>query len=52
MVSARPYRIPTDLDQAMETLLAGAGRQWDAGIVAICIAMLRDDARTPGLRIS
>jgi cyclic di-GMP phosphodiesterase len=35
MLSDRPYRLALDLDEARRRLLAGAGSQWDAEIVAV-----------------
>jgi HD-GYP domain-containing protein (c-di-GMP phosphodiesterase class II) len=52
MISPRPYRSPYSLDQAVATLVAGANRQWDADIVAICVAMLREEEVAVSIRIS
>ena len=38
MLSQRPYRPALTPEKAQQTLLAGAGRQWDAALVALFVA--------------
>jgi len=38
MLSPRPYRPALTSEEAQQTLLAGAGRQWDAALVAVFVA--------------
>lgn len=52
MMSVRPYRTPYSLDQVMAVLVTGAGSQWDAGMVAVCVALLQSDEFTLQARIS
>ncbi|HND67478.1 MAG TPA: diguanylate cyclase [Candidatus Obscuribacter sp.] len=40
MISARPYRQALTVEEAISTLRAGAGRQWDPFLVDIFIAVL------------
>ena len=38
MLSQRPYRCALTPDKALQTLQAGAGRQWDASLVSLFVA--------------
>ena len=38
MLSPRPYRLALTPEKARQTLLAGAGRQWDAHLVSLFVA--------------
>jgi putative two-component system response regulator len=42
MTSDRPYRAALDRDEALRRLRTGAGRQWDAGLVATFVELLDD----------
>jgi putative two-component system response regulator len=44
MTSDRPYRAGMPQHKAEQTLLEGAGTQWDAGLVREFLAMIRDPA--------
>jgi putative two-component system response regulator len=43
MTSDRPYRVALDRDEALGRLRAGAGKQWDADLVAIFVELLEGD---------
>jgi putative two-component system response regulator len=40
MISARPYRQALTVEEAIATLRAGAGKQWDPFLVDIFIAVI------------
>jgi HD-GYP domain-containing protein (c-di-GMP phosphodiesterase class II) len=40
MTSDRPYRAALERDEALRRLRTGAGRQWDAGLVATFVELL------------
>lgn len=41
MLSPRPYRTALTTEKALKTLLAGAGRQWDAHLIALFVEWVR-----------
>ncbi len=43
MTSDRPYRLALDREEALRRLRAGAGRQWDADLVATFVELLEGD---------
>jgi putative two-component system response regulator len=54
MVSDRPYRAGLDPEEALRRLRAGAGKQWDAAMVQIFIALIDDGIvqRVTGTRLA
>lgn len=38
MLSPRPYRAALTPEKAQQTLMAGAGRQWDARLISLFVA--------------
>jgi putative two-component system response regulator len=40
LVSDRPYRPRRSVDEAIQILVGGAGRQWDPGLVSLFVAEL------------
>ncbi len=47
MLSARPYRAALSPEKAQQTLMAGAGRQWDAELVTLFVAWTSRPAFSP-----
>ena len=47
MLSPRPYRAALTPEKAQQTLLAGAGRQWDAALVSLFVAWASDILQSP-----
>ena len=54
MVSDRPYRAGLDPEEAVRRLRGGAGKQWDAEMVQIFLALLEDGVaqRVTGARLA
>jgi HD-GYP domain-containing protein (c-di-GMP phosphodiesterase class II) len=42
MVSDRPYRVGLEREEAVGRLRAGSGKQWDADMIPIFLALLDD----------